>query len=158
MPAVEQAVDNAGTEIEAAAVQMLAMREHSRFELQRKLARRFGRNAPVEHVLDDLAGRNLLSDHRFVETYIDQRSRKGFGPLRIRAELAERGISSALVAELLDESALDWVDRLLEVAERKFGGKQAADRRELARRARFLQQRGFPTSLIGRYLDENNPR
>ena len=104
-------------------------------------------------MLDDLSERNLRSDHRFVEKYIDQRSRKGFGPLRIRAELAERGITGDLVADLLDAAGCDWSERLHDLADRKFGAAPATERREQARRARFLQQRGFPTGLIGRYLD-----
>ena len=131
------------------------MREHSRFELRRKLARHFRDEALVGAVLDDLEIRNLLSDQRFAENYIDQRSRKGFGPLRIRAELSERGVGKDLIAELLDEPAFAWRDSMREAASRKFGDAPAADRRELARRSRFLQQRGFPTGLIGRYLDDN---
>lgn len=150
-----KAADVGPGDVESAAIAFLAMREHSRFELRRKLARHFHDEALVGAVLDDLEIRNLLSDQRFAESYVDQRSRKGFGPLRIRAELSERGVDNGLIAELLDERALEWRDSLREAAGRKFGDAPASDRRELARRSRFLQQRGFPTGLIGRYLDDH---
>lgn len=150
-----KAADVGPGDVESTAIAFLAMREHSRFELRRKLARQFHDEALVGAVLDDLETRNLLSDQRFAESYVDQRSRKGFGPLRIRAELSERGVDNELIAELLDERALEWRDSLREAASRKFGDGPASDRRELARRSRFLQQRGFPTGLIGRYLDDH---
>ena len=139
--------------IETTAVELLTAREHSRQELQRKLKTRFGREAVVDQVLDGLESSELLSERRFLEGYIDQRSRKGFGPLRIRAELAERGIDSHRIDEALDAAGLDWADLLEHAAVRKFGGVPASDRREQARRGRFLEQRGFPISLIRRYLD-----
>ena len=50
-------------------------------------------------------------------------------------------------------AGIDWAARLCDAARHKLGDSPAADRRELARRARFLEQRGFPVSLIGRYID-----
>ncbi len=140
--------------IEMTAVKILAAREHSCHELRRKLARRFGLGDALDEVLDGLQQRGLLSDQRFVETYIDQRSRKGFGPLRIRAELNERGVSSDLVEGGLDLADTDWLDLLVRTATHKFGDSAVEDRREMARRGRFLEQRGFPLSLVYRYLDQ----
>lgn len=139
--------------VETAALKLLSGREHSRQELQRKLKTRFGREAIVDEVLDGLESSDLLSEQRFIEGYIDQRCRKGFGPLRIRAELAERGIAADRVEEALETVGPDWEGLLQRAAERKFGDASAADRREEARRGRFLEQRGFPVGLIRRYLD-----
>jgi regulatory protein len=153
-----EVANDAATSLEAAAIRLLASREHSRAELARKLATRFGRSALVEDVLDGLQSRELLSERRFVEHYIAQRHRKGFGPLRIRAELSERGVSDEQVESGFDVAAIDWEDALSAAAEQKFGAAPAADRRSLARRGRFLEQRGFPISLIRRYLDRSAPR
>jgi regulatory protein len=141
------------TVVELAAVRLLAGREHSRLELQRKLAARQRDGAIVDSVLDGLERQGLLSDARFVENYVEQRSRKGYGPLRIRAELAGRGIDGELVADGFDAAGIDWEELLAGVALRKFGDQPAADARELARRGRFLEQRGFPVGLVRRYLD-----
>lgn len=139
--------------MEAAAVRLLASREHSRAELERKLALRFGTAARVGVLLDDLQSRELLSEQRFVESYIDQRHRRGFGPLRIRSELAQRGVSPETVESGFDALGIDWESALANVAEHKFGRLAATDRRSLAKRGRFLEQRGFPVSLIRHYLD-----
>lgn len=134
------------------AYNLLAARDHSRLELRRKLARRVPEEAVVEAVLADLESRGLVSDQRFAEAYVDQRCRKGFGPLRIRAELAERGVDGEVVTNCLDLDESVWRELLADVASRKFGTSPVTGRRELARQGRFLEQRGFPVSLIRRYL------
>lgn len=146
-PPQDDAVD-----IEAAAIRLLAQREHSRHELQAKLARRFADNALCGQVLDDLEGRGLLSDERFTEQYVNSRMRKGFGPLRIRAELRERGVADELIEAWLDLSAEEWLAQLRHAAQGRFGDSAPEDARSQSRQARFLQYRGFPESLIRRYL------
>ncbi len=138
--------------IEQGALRLLASREHTRLELRRKLARHHDERQ-IDPVLDDLERRRLLSDARFAENYVSQRSRRGYGPLRLRAELTDRGVDHSLAARYIDNGAVDWSVLLLEVAVRKFGDDPAPDRQALARRGRFLQQRGFPVSLVGQYLD-----
>lgn len=147
------AQDDPAAAIEAAAVRLLASREHARSELQRKLHGRFRDLPAIDAVIDDLARQGLLSDDRFAEAYVRERSRKGYGPLRIHAELAERGIAPGLRARWLDDAAIDWNAVLLQTAARKFGTDPAVNRSSLARRARFLEQRGFAPGMIGGYLD-----
>ncbi len=140
------------TAIERRALRLLASREHTRLELRRKLARHHD-EVQIGPVLDELERRRLLSDARFAENYVSQRSRRGYGPLRLSAELTDKGVDRELATRCIDDVAVDWSDLLLEVAMRKFGDEPATDRQALARRGRFLQQRGFPVSLVGRYLD-----
>ena len=106
----------------------------------------------MEGVLDDLARRRLQSDARYTEQYVAQRAARGYGPARIRAELRERGIDDAVVADWLDERDPVWKERLAEVARKRFGATGPADFRDRARRARFLEYRGFGAELIRRVL------
>ncbi|MBF0254932.1 MAG: regulatory protein RecX [Gammaproteobacteria bacterium] len=134
-------------EIEAAAVRLLAAREHSRAELARKLAARFAPEA-LAAVLDDLSQRGLQSDQRFAEQYLRMRANRGYGPLAIRHELQQRGISADLVSQVMDALDLDWAEQLRQVHERKFGAELPQDYKESGRRGRFLAQRGFSADLI----------
>jgi regulatory protein len=138
------------------ALGLLARREHSRDELRRKLESRGFDAGDVNSLLDKLAAERLQSDTRFAESYIRARAARGFGPVRIRVELRERGVSDALIDEYLDEHAQRWRDALYAQYRKRFGDKPANDYRERARRGRFLQQRGFSTDMIGRLLDELN--
>jgi len=131
---------------------LLAGREHSRRELARKLnARGFGEGR-VGDLLDDLEQRGLLSDERFAGEYVAMRARKGFGPVRIRAELVDRGVASGLIEDALDRPEYDWRGLLQEVCRSKYGESAPCDRREMARRARFLVHRGFPETLVRELL------
>lgn len=132
-------------------MQLLALREHSRQELERKLLRRF-EPAVVQQVLENLEQQGLQSDARFAEQYVYSRSNKGYGPLNIRAELAKRGIAERLIATWLDDAEQDWQVLMLRVAAKKFGDQPLVDHKEMAKRGRFLSSRGFPSWMINDYL------
>ncbi len=134
------------------ALRLLANREHSRAELEHKLRARGYEAALLAGVLDVLTETGLLSDERMAEAYVAERLRKGFGPLRLRRELLERGLEEDLIGRFIDRSTGDWLELMASVVARKFGSGRVTDRKELGRRARFLEYRGFPSELVGRYL------
>ncbi len=134
------------------ALRLLGRREHSRRELTTKLLGKGYPAAGVVGVLDDLATSGLQSDERMAEAYVNERVRRGFGPLRIRQELRERGVAEEVIQACLDLPPGDWLVLMDGVATRKFGLAKAGEPKEVARRARFLEYRGFPTELISRYL------
>lgn len=131
---------------------LLATREHSRLELSRKLVARGFALDQIQPVLDRLAADGALDESRLVEHYIAERAAKGFGPLRIRAALLEKGIHDALVDPQLQAIADDWPAYMAEIYDRRFGSEPPPDRAEYARRGRFLEQRGFPSDMIRRFL------
>lgn len=120
--------------------------------MSEKLAARGYEPDSVADVLDHLVGKGLLSDERFTSEYVAMRIRKGFGPIRIRAELGERGVAPELIRQALDSGAYDWRELLREAAQSRFGSLPPADRSEVAKRARFLTQRGFQESLVREFL------
>lgn len=133
-------------------MRLLAAREHTRAELQRKLSARDYAIAYVGEVLDQLAAQDLQSDARFTEHYVARRIRQGYGPLRIEAELRQRGIAEGLIAEWVVRNDSAWQERAFAAATGRFGDLPASDRKELAKRARFLEYRGFSAESIRQYL------
>jgi regulatory protein len=126
------------------ALGLLARREHSRKELQQKLARKLPPDASAENIppiLDQLAEQGLQSDERFVESYVNMRVRKGYGPVRIAMELAERGVENQLVQIYLEERE-DWQECLMRTWQKKFG-RAPTDFSDKAKQMRFLQFRGY---------------
>ncbi len=142
-------VQQLGKNLRAAAMNLLARREHSRQELERKL---HGKLAPdpvqLGAVLDRLEQDGLLSDSRYAEAFCNARMRVGKGPVRIRAELRERGVVEDLVDCVLRELDVDWVMRAQDVLQKRFGSAVSADQRATAQRMRFLQYRGFTSEQI----------
>jgi regulatory protein len=103
-------------------------------------------------VLDGLEEQGYLNDERFVQEYINSRKRKGFGPLRIKAELQERGLSSELIARYIEEQDSEWFQLMQKAATGKTGDFTEPSHKSQQKIARFLGYRGFPTSMIRRYL------
>lgn len=129
---------------------LLARREHGRAELARKLRQRGAPPELIDPALDRLVSDGLLSDVRYLESYIRRRAMAGCGPLRIREELTQTGIARCDVEEALRDSGFDWAEQLQDVWQRKFAGEKPQDARSRAKQARFLSYRGFPADLIGR--------
>ncbi len=131
-------------DVRVAAMDLLARREHSRKELKRKLSKRFDDESIVDEQLDRLSDENLQSDSRFAESFVRQRYNRGYGPLRIRQELLQRGISDGdIQAAMADEEDYDWCASAAAVLSRKYGNLPAIELKEKARRTRFMQYRGF---------------
>lgn len=130
-------------EVRFAAMNLLARREHSSAELRRKLARRFADSDLVLAVVQRLSDEKLQSDERFAESYVYQRSNRGYGPARIFQELRQRGLTDSAIKTAMEAGQYDWYANAAAVLERKFGTEPAADIKEKARRGRFMQYRGF---------------
>ena len=134
------------------ALGLLARREHSFGELESKLAQRGLDRDVVEIELGRLQEEGLLSDERFVEQFVRQKVERGQGPMKIRAELQQRGVGGELVDLELEACESEW-PRLAEIARNKrFGDEIPAEYAERARQARFLQGRGFSMEHIRRVL------
>ena len=130
-------------EVRLAAMNLLARREHSFKELQRKLLRRFEDADIVESQVRRLADENLQCDKRFAESFVRQGVLKGHGPVRVRQDLRQRGIAEAECESAIAVCEVDWTTLAEEVFTKKFGALVSGDLKEKARRARFMQYRGF---------------
>jgi len=124
------------------AMRWLARREYAHAELRRRLRAKGHSDAAIDSVLQRLQDLDLQSDQRFAEAYIRARSGRGYGPLRIRAELGERGVDGALIASQLDPNAPHWQQQASDALLKRFP-QPPTDPSERARRERFLRYRGF---------------
>jgi regulatory protein len=140
-------------EVVAAALTLLARREHSAAELNRKLLQRGFDASDITTGIAILEAKGWLSNERFVEAYVRSRIARGHGPLKIRAELRERGIDDPLADASLTETSSFWTERAAAARSKRFGHEPPSDRHAWTRQARFLAQRGFPADLIYRVLD-----
>ena len=134
--------------VRTAALALLAGRDFGRTELARRLAKRGYPAAVVTVVVNGLVAERLLSEIRFVEQFIRQHAGRGHGPVRIRAELRERGVPEAEVEAGLEAAGEDWAALARDVRRRRFGLSPSGDYAERARQARFLQYRGFSADHI----------
>lgn len=155
---------------------MLAMREHSRGELERKLrfhlltsgaeriAGETGNDeldelddrgaallqATLHQVLDDLERQGLLSDRRAADALLQSKSPR-FGSRRLKQMLQARAFDAQLMSEMLTRARESELERATEVWRRRFG-QAPTSLKERARQQRFLTARGFESPVIDRVM------
>lgn len=127
---------------------LLSRREHSESELFRKLRTKNFPLSDIELAITQLAEEGLLSNSRFIENYIHYRSNKGYGPIRIRAELIERGITEEFIEHHLNITDNAWLVNVRNVWQKRFKGVLPRDFKGRAQQMRFLQYRGFTQEQI----------
>ncbi|MBK1717598.1 RecX family transcriptional regulator [Thiocystis violacea] len=115
------------------------------------MARGLGSSA-VDGALERLLAQGAVNEARLAEHYVAERVGKGFGPLRIRGELREKGLDATLIDRYLEPMSEEWPSCLARVHDRRFGPEPPTDRADYAKRARFLEQRGFTPDSIRRLL------
>lgn len=138
------------------AMDLLARREHSRLELQRKLSVKFSDDTSLlAEVLDQLVDEGLLSDQRFAEAFVVSRVRKGQGPHRISLELQQRGVSKFEAENAVYAADTNWCELAVNVMTKKYGHQPCRDFSERAKRSKFLQYRGFNSEQISACFSED---
>jgi regulatory protein len=130
-------------ELKVRALRYLTQREHSRAELERKLGPHAQSTAILQGVLGELEGRKLLSNHRFAESRTRVLARK-YGAAKIRQDLKSKGVDDETIARL---APVDELERARAILARRYR-EPASSREEKARRARFLQSRGFSLDVV----------
>ena len=125
------------------AVTYLARREHSALELTRKLEKAGFDESDIEHSLAELQQAGLQSDRRYAESYVNSRVNRGYGSIRIRMELKERGVAPEIISDTLQQADIDWFALAAEVRSKRFGEQTPEDLKSRAKQQRFLQYRGF---------------
>lgn len=142
-----------------AAMDYLARREHSFFELTQKLQKRFADTDAelLREVVASLRQENLQSDARFAESYARYRTSRGFAYQHIKADLSARRVSDELIDTYLDMDAEHWqhtADQLISKKHRD-GGPISYGSKVHRKLSRFLESRGFTALQIRKALEKH---
>jgi regulatory protein len=132
------------------ALRLLARREHTRLELERKLAPHVEDPAELQSLLDEFTERGWLSETRAADQLV-RLKRARFGTARIRQDLIQKGVPHDLIAPALESLKETELDSAREVWKRKFRAPPA-DAAERAKHIRFLQSRGFSLNIAMRVV------
>jgi len=147
----DKPASDTAAELKSRALRYLVRREHSRAELARKLAPHAESPQAIEALLDSLLSKKQQSDERFASERARVLSRK-YGPAKIRHDLRARGIADEVIDCLSSPKEEESARQILS---RKYRAP-ARTREERAKRARFLQGRGFSYETIHRVLRVND--
>ncbi|MDP1954248.1 MAG: recombination regulator RecX [Polaromonas sp.] len=141
-----------GLSLKGRALRYLAQREHSRAELERKLAAHAESPEQLGQVLDELQAKDFISEARVIESVVNRRQAK-LGASRIRHELQGKGLAPEAVLEAINSLKASEVERAREVWRKKFGAS-AADAAARSKQMRFLAARGFGADAIRRVMSQ----
>ncbi len=150
MPEVVPRRAGMGLSLKGRALRYLAAREHSRAELERKLAGFEEEPGQLARVLDDLLAKGFISEQRVVESVINRRSSR-MGTMRITQELQSKGLDAQVVGEAVESLKATELQRARDVWRKKFG-TPPADAAERGKQMRFLASRGFGAEVLRRVV------
>lgn len=105
-------------------------------------------DALINRVLDQLENDGLLSDARYVESYVSARKNKGFGPMYIRHQLRSRDVEEQGIAFVSDVAEAQWLDALLVLLRKRLSSGCFPQRasKEYLKLQRFVLSRGYAMS------------
>ena len=132
------------------ALRLLAGREQSRAELQKKLSPHAETPEQLTQVLDELEAKDFISEARVVDSVVNRRSGR-FGASRIKHELLGKGLNPERVAEAVSQLKGSELERAREIWRKKFA-EHATDQAGRAKQMRFLAGRGFGGDVIRRVM------
>lgn len=144
--------------IRLAAMNLLARREYSFYELTEKLIAKQWEKTLIHEVLLQLKTEGLQSDQRFTENYIRFKANRGSGPVKIAYELVNKGIDKMIIQQHMEAYQDLWPNIIKKVIATKTRHTDTESLnatqklKEQHKMQRFLQQRGFPISLIHQVL------
>lgn len=140
------------------ALRLLAGREHSRIELERKLAAHAPTPEALAQVLDDLQAKDFISQARVVASVINRRQAR-LGASRIKRELQDKGIDAQEVVQAMVGLKASELERAREVWRKKFDrkGEAPTSPADKARQMRFLAGRGFSGDTARKVVSSPEP-
>jgi regulatory protein len=159
------ATEAAGEDALRRALRYLETRERSAKELSDRLRRYGYQQELVQATVDRCRELGYLDDRRFAGMYVREKTRTGWGPRRLRAELARKGVARDIVDEAVGEPAerqpsgvfddQTGLEQLVQTVTKKFGPQLRSDpRRARSRAAGFLSRRGHDWEVVDSILRE----
>lgn len=138
------------------ALNYLTRREHSVLELKKKLEQKGYSELDIVKAVEECQRLGYQCDNRFTEQLCRTRIMQGYGPVRIKQELAAKGISAEMIEQVLEhEPQESWLERASAVASKKCRTFVNLSWDEQQKLKRFLLYRGFPGSIIAGLFEKN---
>lgn len=122
------------------AYRLLSYRDRAWSEIERKMREKEYSDSEIEEVKTKLEELELINDSEFASSYIENKKKRFWGPIRVKAELFRLGLPKAEIEKRCDEH--DWKEVLCHAVARykdKFEGQKLAAK---------LHRLGFPSSWI----------
>lgn len=136
--------------LKARALRLLALREHSLQEIERKLAPYAQDTSQLTEVLQFLQTKGFINEERVLESVVHRRAAK-LGASRVRQELQAKGLNAEAVSLAVQELRSTELERARALWDKKFG-EVTREPKERAKQIRFLVSRGFDAGVVSKVV------
>ena len=141
------------------ALRILTGRDHSKYELTRKLKQRNFKPEDIEKAVSECIRLDYINDERTARVYIRQLIRKGYGVKRIRHDMNKKGLWEKQVQNILSEtfSDADEHDSAVNVLKkniRRFE-RESDPKKRRNKIYRFFYARGFSQETIRKLMNNS---
>ncbi len=135
------------------ALYILSGRNHSKKELEQKIARTTSREA-AQKACDQMEDLGLINDESFAKMYARELFvRKKYGKIRVKQEMRLKGIDKELIDQVLEEYEQDDTsEKILEILEKKYS-RYKEDEKVKRRAIAALQRMGYNWEEIRTAVD-----
>ncbi len=139
------------------ALRCLERRSFASRDLCRRLVQKGHPPEAAEQAIARATAAGLMDDEQHARHFIETRFARGRGPARLRLELAQAGIPTAvtdrLLAEVVSDEAVD--ERIVSLARKRAGQLQHLPRPDRIRRVTaFLARRGYRGTTVREMVRE----
>jgi len=138
------------------ALACLGRRPFSRRDLARRLVMRGHPPVAADQAVERAESVGLVNDETYARHFVQTRSARGRGPMRLRRELAIMGVASAIIDRVLAEEAEETDPGIVRALARKrasqLGGVERQDR--IRRVVAFLARRAYAGSDVRKVVRE----
>ena len=141
----------------SAAVRFISIRNRSTHEVDVYLTKKTANNPElIQAVMQRLSHFNLLNDPQFAREWVGMRLKHGKGPLLINQELKQKGLDPDLINQCLAEIEREaWLESATQLINQKhLPVGPNVDLKSKAKVYRYLQNRGYPSSIIRSVIDD----
>ena len=137
------------------ALRLLAQREHSRLELERKLATHVAEGEDLAAVLDELESKDFINPERVAQSVAYRRGSK-LGTARVVQEMRSKGLDDDTVRAATQQlRATEW-QRAHAIWRQRFGAPGETPQEKL-KQMRFLASRGFLGDVVRKVVGGQEP-
>ena len=124
--------------------------------LYKKISNKLWSREDAEKIIENLKGRGLIDDAKFVDWFIRQRlALKPKGERVLRRELRQKGIEDELVDRYFSKNSLNEEGLARQILEKRWPRLIGLSKRKrFEKAARFLMSRGFSFDLTKKTIED----
>ncbi len=136
------------------AAKLISFKMYTCKEILQKLVQKGISQDTAEIVVGEFCKAGILDDAEYAKAYVHDGIYVHMkGIYRIKQELIQKGVASAIIQKAIQEAEVDTEDRLAEYVRLRFGEKEFSDWKELEKAKAHLVRRGFGIYDINKCFD-----